>query len=48
MGDGAGDLDALGEATGELRGVGVGAFGEMELSEQLLVLRVASAREKPK
>ncbi len=35
VGDGAGDLDALGEAAGELAGVGFGALGEVELLEQL-------------
>jgi hypothetical protein len=48
MGDGAGDLDALREAAGELRGVGFGAFREVELREQLVGALLASAREKPK
>ncbi len=34
--DGAGDLDALGEASGELGGVGPGALGEVELREELV------------
>ena len=34
--DGAGDLDALGEAAGELGGVGAGALGKLELGEELL------------
>ena len=50
MGDGAGDLDALGEAARELRRVGAGALGEMELAQQLvgalLWLRRARSRSR--
>ena len=35
VGDGAGDLHALGEAAGELRRVNAFAIGEHELGEQL-------------
>jgi hypothetical protein len=35
VGDGAGDLDALGEPAGELRGIGGGAVCEAELVEEL-------------
>ncbi len=48
VGDGAGDLDALGEAAGKLAGVGFDALGEVELLEQLAVRARASARWKPK
>jgi len=36
VGDGASYLDALGETAGELRRVGVGALGEVELLQELL------------
>ncbi len=36
VGDGAGDLNALRKAAGELCGIGSGAFGEVELGEELV------------
>jgi len=36
MGDGAGDLDTLREAAGELRRIGTGALREMKLREELV------------
>jgi hypothetical protein len=48
MGDGAGDLDALREAAGELRRVGVGALREVELCEELVGALLRLCAEKPK